>query len=107
MEVATSNQEFRGCRNFRSSLQQLRQPLHQLFMRCEREAQLFRAEEQINIRAKFASRSKDFFFRADFRACHASHLAVSSMLEAAFIALRNSPNSGTRCASSTCARSSG
>src|SRR5439155_26311550 len=69
MKVAPSNQEFRGCRNFRNSLQQLRQPLHQLFMRCEREAQLFRAEEQINIRAKFASRSKDFFFRADFRAC--------------------------------------
>src|SRR5438034_4481957 len=38
-------------------------------MRYEREAQLFRGEEQINIRAKFASRSKDFFFRADLRAC--------------------------------------
>src|SRR5439155_23073838 len=68
MKVAPSNQEFRGCRNFRNSLQQLRQSLNQLLMRWEQKTQLFRGEQQINIRAKFAGRSEDFFFCTDFRA---------------------------------------
>src|SRR5436189_2612557 len=66
MKVAPSNQEFRGCRNFRNSLQQLRQSLNQLLMRWEQKTQLFRGEQQINIRAKFAGSAKDFFFCADF-----------------------------------------
>src|SRR5438270_2827400 len=68
MKVAPSNQEFCGCRNFRNSLQQLRQSLNQLLMRWEQKTQLFRGEQQINIRAKFAGRSEDFFFCTDFRA---------------------------------------
>src|SRR2546430_2269070 len=58
MKVAPSSQEFCGCRNFRNSLQQLRQSLNQLLMRWEQKTQLFRGEQQINIRAKFAGRSE-------------------------------------------------